>query len=71
MDQINETVERYQKMKEGMGQELRKFRTSHSYSLRRLADKLEVSAAYLSQIEKGDRQISIKVLQRLVKLMEE
>lgn len=47
------------------GKELRKLRIDHEISLKDLAEKLDVSPAYLSSIETGRKPVNALILNRI------
>src|SRR5438552_1464703 len=53
-----------------LGQRIRELRETKDFSLRELAKKLEVSAAFLSDIELGRRFPSNDVLIKMAKILE-
>lgn len=53
-----------------LGQRIRELRESKDFSLRELAKKLDVSAAFLSDIELGRRFPSDEVLAKMSKILE-
>ncbi len=52
-----------------LGQRVRELREERDFSLRELARKLDVSAAFLSDVELGRRHPSEKVLARIAQLL--
>lgn len=56
-------------MKKTLGQLIRELRAEQDLSLRELARKLEVSAAFVSDIELGRRNPSDKVLAEIARLL--
>jgi transcriptional regulator with XRE-family HTH domain len=53
-------------MESGFGQEIRRLRLASGLSLRGLSARLKVSAAHLSDIERGYRRPSDALLERIV-----
>jgi len=49
---------------------LRLFRVFHDLKLNKMAEKLEVSPSYLSEIEKGHREVSLKLIEKYAKVFE-
>lgn len=58
-------------MERTLGQEIRWLRTEAGYTLRRFADKLEISAAYQSDIEHDRRRPPDRLLKRMAELLRE
>ncbi len=52
-----------------LGRRIRELREEHDFSLRELAKKLEVSAAFLSDIELGRRYPSNRVLAKIAQIL--
>jgi transcriptional regulator with XRE-family HTH domain len=53
-----------------LGDRIRELRDRADYSLREFADRIDVSAAFLSDIELGRRHPSSKVLARIAKALD-
>lgn len=51
------------------GKELRKFRIDHSLTLREMAKGIDVSAAYLSAIESGKKNITDEIFLKIANFM--
>lgn len=49
-------------LREALGESLRSFRTASNITLRELADKACVSPGYLSELERGCKEVSSEVL---------
>ncbi|HHX86771.1 MAG TPA: helix-turn-helix transcriptional regulator, partial [Firmicutes bacterium] len=47
------------------GKKIRKLRKQRSYTLAELAQKANLSASYLSELERGNKQPSIKTIEKL------
>jgi transcriptional regulator with XRE-family HTH domain len=58
-------------MNKTLGERIRELREAKDYSIRELAKKLKVSAAFLSDVELGRRHPSGDVLERLAQLLGE
>lgn len=51
-----------------IGQRIRKLRKEHSLTLVELAEKIQISQPYLSQIERNDKQAPIDVITKVCEL---
>ena len=56
-------------MQRSLGQEIRRLRTEEGHTLRKFAELLEISAAYLSDIEHDRRRPPEKLLQRIAQAL--
>ena len=50
------------------GKELRKLRIDHSMSLQLLGEKINISTAHLSAMERGDRNVVFGIFKRISKV---
>jgi transcriptional regulator with XRE-family HTH domain len=57
-------------MERTLGQEIRRLRTEADYTLRKLAEKLDISAAYLSDLEHDRRRPPEHLLKKIVNLLQ-
>ena len=53
-----------------IGQQIRKFRKSHSFSQEELAEKVGISTTHMSHIETGNTKLSLAVLVKLALALE-
>ena len=56
-------------MKPSLGQEIRRLRTEANRTLRSFAEELEISAPYLSDLERGRRQPPEKLLRKIAEML--
>lgn len=69
MKRVDETVETVQELGRGIGNYIREQRNSAEMSLRQLASLAGVSNPYLSQVERGLRNPSARILQQIAKAL--
>lgn len=53
-----------------VGEEIRRLRKEKGMTLKQLSNKIDLSHTYLSQIELGDRNISLEILSKLASVLE-
>lgn len=53
-----------------LGSRLRKERLKHNFTQERLAEKIDVSHAYIGQIERGERSLTLETLIKLSNQLE-
>lgn len=53
-----------------VGEEIRRLRKEKGMTLKQLANKIDLSQTYLSQIELGDRNVSLEILSKLASVLE-
>ncbi|MEC0092216.1 helix-turn-helix domain-containing protein [Paenibacillus macquariensis] len=53
-----------------LGSRLRKERLKHNFTQERLAEKIDVSHAYIGQIERGERSLTLETLIKLANQLE-
>ncbi|MGQ0777390.1 MAG: helix-turn-helix domain-containing protein [Pseudonocardiales bacterium] len=69
MKRVDETVETVQELGRDIGNYIREQRNSAEMSLRQLASLAGVSNPYLSQVERGLRNPSARILQQIAKAL--
>lgn len=53
-----------------VGEEIRRLRKEKGMTLKQLANKIDLSQTYLSQIELGDRNVSLEMLSKVASVLE-
>ncbi|WGT38530.1 helix-turn-helix transcriptional regulator [Lysinibacillus sp. 1 U-2021] len=53
-----------------VGEEIRRLRKEKGMTLKQLANNIDLSHTYLSQIELGDRNVSLEMLSKLASVLE-
>lgn len=53
-----------------VGEEIRRLRKENGMTLKQLANNIDLSHTYLSQIELGDRNVSLEMLSKLASVLE-
>ena len=57
-------------IKKHLGNKIKLLRLEKSYSQEELAYKAEIDRTYISDIEKGERNVSILIIEKLAKALE-
>ncbi len=57
-------------IKQRVGNKIKEFRKLKGFSQEKLANLSEIDRTYLPTIEKGERNVSIEILERLAKALE-
>ena len=55
---------------ENIGKYLKKLRVKHNYTQEDLAEKIDISVAFLSRVERGNSHINLKRLNQLCRLLD-
>lgn len=57
-------------IKQRLGQKIKELRKAKGFSQERLANLAEIDRTYLPTIEKGERNVSIEVVEKLAKALD-